>query len=101
MIYLQNLFKIDESILNKEDEAQTLYNQMRQLTKEYCTQAISLYLQSTTREKEILADEIKNIIVGFPKEEKHENIMIDAEDDAGYIEFKRYNLEAEQSPYFL
>ena len=28
-------------------------------------------------------------------------IMIDAEDDAGYIEFKRYNLEAEQSPYFL
>ncbi|CAF4678970.1 unnamed protein product, partial [Rotaria socialis] len=46
-------FKIDESIFNK-DEAQTLYNQMRQLTKDYRTQAMSLYLQSTTREQEIL-----------------------------------------------
>ncbi|CAF5032105.1 unnamed protein product, partial [Rotaria socialis] len=81
---------------------------MRQLTKDYCTQAMSLYLQSTTREQEILADEIKNIIVGFPKEENNE-IMIDTEDDAGYIEFKRYNelrekrynLEADQSFYFL
>ncbi|CAF3488286.1 unnamed protein product [Rotaria socialis] len=69
---------------------------------------MSLYLQSTTREQEILADEIKNIIVGFPKEENNE-IMIDTEDDAGYIEFKRYNelrekrynLEADQSFYFL
>jgi hypothetical protein len=99
-------FKIDESIFNK-DEAQTLYNQMRQLTKDYRTQAMSLYLQSTTREQEILADEIKNIIVGFPKEEN--NTIIDTEDDLGYIEFKhynelrekRYNLEAEQSLYFL
>ncbi|CAF5206683.1 unnamed protein product, partial [Rotaria magnacalcarata] len=101
-------FKIDESIFNK-DEAQTLYNQMRQLTKDYRTQAMSLYLQSTTREQEILADEIKNIIVGFPKEENNEIMIDDAEDDAGYIEFKRYNelrekrynLEAEQSFYFL
>ena len=68
---------------------------------------MSLYLQSTTREQEILADEIKNIIVGFPKEES--NTIIDTEDDLGYIEFKhynelrekRYNLEAEQSLYFL
>ncbi|CAF4635762.1 unnamed protein product, partial [Rotaria socialis] len=81
-------FKIDESIFNK-DEAQTLYNQMRQLTKDYRTQAMSLYLQSTTREQEILADEIKNIIVGFPKEEN--NTIIDTEDDLGYIEFKHYN----------
>ncbi|CAF4207037.1 unnamed protein product, partial [Rotaria magnacalcarata] len=101
-------FKIDESIFNK-DEAQTLYNQMRQLTKDYRTQAMSLYLQSTTREQEILADEIKNIIVGFPKEENNDIMIDDAEDDAGYIEFKRYNelrekrynLEAEQSFYFL
>ncbi|CAF2071210.1 unnamed protein product, partial [Rotaria magnacalcarata] len=76
-------FKIDESIFNK-DEAQTLYNQMRQLTKDYRTQAMSLYLRSTTREQEILADELKNIIVGFTKEEENNEIMIDdAEDDAG------------------
>ncbi|CAF4123471.1 unnamed protein product [Rotaria socialis] len=67
-------FKIAESILNK-DEAQTLYNQMRQLTKDYRTQAMSLYLQSTTR---------------FPKEE-NDSIIIDAEDDS----------EAEPSLYFL
>ncbi|CAF4407725.1 unnamed protein product [Rotaria magnacalcarata] len=77
----------------KIDESQTLYNQMRQLTKDYRTQAMSLYLQSTTH---------------FAKEENNA-IIIDAEDDAGYIEFerynelreKRYNLEAEQALYFL
>ncbi|CAF5146250.1 unnamed protein product, partial [Rotaria socialis] len=47
---------------------------MRQLTKDYRTQAMSLYLQSTTR---------------FPKEEN--NTIIDTEDDLGYIEFKHYN----------
>ncbi|CAF3348949.1 unnamed protein product, partial [Rotaria socialis] len=36
-------FKIDESILNK-DEAQTLYNQMRQLAEDYRTLAMSLYV---------------------------------------------------------
>ncbi|CAF3761479.1 unnamed protein product, partial [Rotaria sp. Silwood1] len=35
-------FKIDESIISKE-EAQMLYDQMRQLTKEYRIQAMSLY----------------------------------------------------------
>ncbi|CAF4481569.1 unnamed protein product, partial [Rotaria magnacalcarata] len=62
---------------------------------------------STTREQEVLANEIENIILGFSKEEN--NAIIDAEDDSGYIEFKhynelrekRYNLEAEQSLYFL
>ncbi|CAF3331449.1 unnamed protein product [Rotaria socialis] len=92
MIYLQNLFqilifafKLDESILNK-DEAQTLYNQMRQLTKHYRTQAMSLFF-----------------------ERRKYNEIIDAEDDSGYLEFKhynelhekRYNLETEQSLYFL
>jgi hypothetical protein len=48
-------FKLDESILNRE-EAQILYNQMRQLTKDYRAQTMSLYLQSITREKEILTN---------------------------------------------
>jgi hypothetical protein len=97
-------FKLDESILNKE-EAQGLYNQMRQITKEYRTQAMSLYLQSITREREILINEIKNIIEGFPKE-NHEELV---DDDSGFIAFKHYNelrekrfdLEAEQSMHFL
>ncbi|CAF3464962.1 unnamed protein product, partial [Rotaria sp. Silwood2] len=63
---------------------------MRQLTKDYRTQAMSLFLQSTTR---------------FPKEENDERFDV----ESGYIEFKRYNelrekrynLEAEQSLYFL
>jgi hypothetical protein len=45
-------FKLDESILNRE-EAQILYNQMRQLTRDYRAQTMSLYLQSITREKNI------------------------------------------------
>ena len=64
-------FKLDETIFNK-DEAQTLYNQMRQLTKDYRTQAMSLFLQSTTREREILTNEIEHIIEGFPEEENDE-----------------------------
>ncbi len=97
-------FKLDESILNKE-ETQILYNQMRQLTKEYRSQAMSLYLQSITREKEILTNEIKHMIEDFPKENDSEEL--DAE--PGFLAFKyydelrekRFNLEAEQSIYFL
>jgi hypothetical protein len=97
-------FKLDESILNRE-EAQILYNQMRQLTKDYRAQTMSLYLQSITREKEILSNDIKQIIEGFPKENDDEEL--DA--DPGYLAFKYYdelrekrlNLEAEQSIYFL
>ncbi|CAF1440945.1 unnamed protein product [Rotaria magnacalcarata] len=56
-------FKIDEFIFSK-DEAQALYNQMRHITKEYRIQAMSLYVQSTNREREIFTDEIKHIIEG-------------------------------------
>ncbi|CAF1622609.1 unnamed protein product [Rotaria magnacalcarata] len=59
-------FKIDEFIFSK-DEAQALYNQMRHITKEYRIQAMSLYVQSTNREREIFTDEIKHIIEGFPR----------------------------------
>ncbi|CAF1372016.1 unnamed protein product [Rotaria magnacalcarata] len=99
-------FKIDESIFN-EDEAQALYNQMRHITKEYRIQAMSLYVQSTNRECEILTDEIKHIIEGFPINTEENDEQVDAE--SGYIEFKHYNelrekrlnLEAEKSIYFL
>ncbi|CAF4753319.1 unnamed protein product [Rotaria sp. Silwood2] len=97
-------FKLDKTIFNI-DEAQTLYNQMRQLTNDYRTQAMSLFLQSTTREREILTNEIEHIIEDFPKEENDERFDV----EYGNIEFKRYyelrekryNLEAEQSLYFL
>ncbi|CAF2059955.1 unnamed protein product, partial [Rotaria magnacalcarata] len=99
-------FKIDESIFNK-DEAQALYNQMRHITKEYRVQAMSLYVQSTNRECEILTDEIKHIIEGFPRNTEENDEQVDAE--SGYTDFKHYNelrekilnLEAEQSIYFL
>ena len=96
-------FKLDESILGQE-EAQVIYNQMRQLTKEFRTQAMTLYLQSTTREYELLSNQINQIIKGFPQENDD---GFDAE--AGSAAFKhyydlrekRYNLEVEQSIYFL
>ncbi|CAF4307148.1 unnamed protein product, partial [Rotaria sordida] len=92
-------FKIDESIIN-QDEAQATYNQMRQITKEFRTQAITLYVQSLGRENELLSNEIKRIIEGFPQENDE---GFDAE--PGYAAFKHYhnlrekrlNLEAEQS----
>ncbi|CAF1260607.1 unnamed protein product [Rotaria sordida] len=77
-------FKIDESIIN-QDEAQATYNQMR-------------------RENELLLNEIKRIIEGFPQENDE---GFDAE--PGHAAFKHYhnlrekrlNLEAEQSIHFL
>ncbi|CAF3994804.1 unnamed protein product [Rotaria magnacalcarata] len=99
-------FKIDESIFSK-DEVQALYNQMRHITKEYRIDAMSLYVQSTNREREIFTDEIKHIIEGFPRNTEENDEQVDAE--SGYIEFKHYNelrekrlnLEVEQSIYFL
>jgi hypothetical protein len=78
-------FKIDESIVDA-DEAQGLYNQMRHLTKNFRTQAMSLYLQSITREREILTDEIDRIIDGFPNDVNQE---VDSE--PGFAAFKNYH----------
>ncbi|CAF4618673.1 unnamed protein product, partial [Rotaria socialis] len=58
-------FKIDESIVNK-DEIQAAYDEMRQITKDFRTQAMKLYVQSLEREYELLSNEIKRIIEGFP-----------------------------------
>ncbi|CAF2077331.1 unnamed protein product [Rotaria magnacalcarata] len=98
-------FKIDESIISKE-EAQIYYDQMRHLTKEYRIQPMPFYLQSITREKEILANEIK-IIIQSILQENDERFII--EDNPGAVAFKHYNdlrdrrlnLEAGQSVYFL
>ncbi|CAF3868665.1 unnamed protein product, partial [Rotaria sordida] len=60
-------FKIDESIIS-QDEAQAMYNQMRQITKDFRIQAMKLYVQSAARENEILSNEIKGIIERFPNE---------------------------------
>ncbi|CAF3295340.1 unnamed protein product, partial [Rotaria sp. Silwood2] len=96
-------FKIDESIIS-QDEAQAMYNQMRQITKDFRTQAMTLYVQSAAREYEILSDEIKSIVERFPQENDD---GFDAE--PGYAAFKQYHelrqkrmkLEIEQSFYFL
>ncbi|CAF1212260.1 unnamed protein product [Rotaria sordida] len=96
-------FKIDESIVS-QDEAQVMYNQMRQITKDFRTQAMTLYVQSAARENEILSNEIKGIIERFPNENDD---GFDAE--PGFAAFKQYHelrekrmkLEIEQSLYFL
>ncbi|CAF5149860.1 unnamed protein product, partial [Rotaria sp. Silwood1] len=96
-------FKIDESIIN-QDEVQATYNQMRQITKEFRTQAMTLYVQSLGRENELLSNEIKRVVEGFPQENDE---GFDAEPGhAAFKQFhdlreKRLNLEAEQSIYFL
>ncbi|CAM4851878.1 unnamed protein product [Rotaria magnacalcarata] len=72
----------------RKEEAQISYDQMRQLTKEYRMQTMSLYLQSVTREREILTDETKNIIKGILPEN---NEVLNGEDDPGSLAFKHYN----------
>jgi len=96
-------FKIDESIIS-QDEAQAMYNQMRQITKDFRTQAMTLYVQSAARENEVLSNEIKGIVDRFPQENDD---GFDAE--PGFAAFKQYHelrqkrmkLEIEQSMYFL
>ncbi|CAF4693977.1 unnamed protein product, partial [Rotaria sp. Silwood2] len=96
-------FKIDESIIS-QDEAQATYNQMRQITKDFRTQAMTLYVQSAARENEILSNEIKGVVDRFPQDNDD---GFDAE--PGYAAFKQYHelrqkrmkLEIEQSMHFL
>ena len=96
-------FKIDQSIGNTQ-EAQLLYYQMRQLTKDFHVQAMTLYVQSVTRECELLTHEIKQIIEKFPKETDvgfHCELGYAALKYYNEIREKRMNLVAEQSIYFL
>ncbi|CAF3173578.1 unnamed protein product [Rotaria sp. Silwood2] len=78
-------FKLDESIIN-QDEAQATYNQTRQITKHFRTQAMTLYVQSAARENEVLSNEIKGIIDRFPQDNDD---GFDAE--PGYAAFKQYH----------
>ncbi|CAF1148051.1 unnamed protein product [Rotaria sordida] len=95
--------KIDESIIS-QDKVQATYNQMRQITKEFRTQAMTLYVQSLTREHEVLSKEIEHITDGFPQDNGE-----GFEAEPGFSAFKHYhnlrtkrlNLEAEQLIYFL
>ncbi|CAF3452786.1 unnamed protein product [Rotaria sp. Silwood1] len=67
---------------------------------------MSLYLQTITPEKEILKNEIEFVVKGFSEENDE---RFDVEPDTGYVAFKHYNdlrekhfnLEGEQSIYFL
>jgi hypothetical protein len=99
-------FKIDESIID-QDECQTMYDEMRQIVRNFRLQAMTLYVRSTKRELEILTNEINNIILGFP--EDNEENEDDSDVTSGLVAFKhyhkireeRYTLETLQSLYFL
>ncbi|CAF1372172.1 unnamed protein product [Adineta steineri] len=91
-------FKCDESILNS-DEAQDLYDRMRQITKDYRTRSMTLYLQSITREREILTNEIDRIIQGLPNDNAEGGVA--AFKKYHDLRIRRFKLEAEQSCYFL
>ena len=101
---IDSSLKIDESII-KPDEAQVMYNQMRQITKDFRTQTMTLHVQSAARENEVLLNQIKSIVERFPQ--KNDDDGFDAE--PGYAAFKQYhelrekrlNLEIEKSLYFL
>ncbi|CAF1071303.1 unnamed protein product [Didymodactylos carnosus] len=95
-------FKIDESIVGR-DETQELYNQMKQITKDYRIKAMTLYVQALIREQELLSIEIKRMIEGFP----HDNDdgfdaapRLAAFKQCHELREKRMNLEAELSIYF-
>jgi hypothetical protein len=65
---VQLSFRINESILNR-DEVESMYNRMRQITKEYRTQSMALYLQALNREQEVLSTDIKRMLLGFSTRE--------------------------------
>ncbi|CAF1622253.1 unnamed protein product [Adineta ricciae] len=55
---------------------------MRQVTKDYRLCAMTLYVQTCTREYELLTNEIKQIVEGIPQEN---------DDEAGHAAFIHYN----------
>ncbi|CAF1097599.1 unnamed protein product [Adineta ricciae] len=93
----------DDQILPNE-EAQQIYDQMRQITQEYHRQSMTLYVQTHTRKLELLTNEIKQMIQCFPEDNDD---GFDAQ--AGFTAFKyyndlrekRYNLLADQACHFL
>ena len=96
-------FKVDESMISPE-EVQGTYTQMSNITKDFRTQAMTLYIQSLGREYQLLTDEIKRMVYCFPQDNDD---GFDAE--PGYAAFKHYHelrekrmkTEIEKSLYFL
>ena len=96
-------FKVDESMISPE-EVQGTYTQMSKITKDFRTQAMTLYIQSLGREYQLLTDEIKRMVDCFPQANDD---GFDAE--PGYAAFKHYHelrekrmkTEIEKSLYFL
>ncbi|CAF4979401.1 unnamed protein product [Rotaria sp. Silwood1] len=85
-------FKIDESIISRE-EIQIIYNQMREIAKDFRLKVMTLYTLSIIREKELLTKEIERIIQGFPQENDD---GFDAE--PSFAAFKQYH---ELRPRFI
>ncbi|CAF1550385.1 unnamed protein product, partial [Rotaria magnacalcarata] len=83
---IDSSLKIDESII-KQDEAQEMYNQMRQITKDFRTQTMTLHIQSAAREYEVILHQLNSIIEKFPQ--KNDDDGSDAE--PGYAAFKQYH----------
>jgi len=95
-------YHIDESIMNGQ-EYQMLYDKMRQLSNQYKTEAMTLYVESLARELEIVTHEIDQIIKGFPSTDDN---RIDDHALAAFmvyhnVRLRRFNLEVEESFYFL
>ncbi|CAF1095882.1 unnamed protein product, partial [Rotaria magnacalcarata] len=96
-------YKIDESIM--DDEAiQTSSDEMRQITKDYRTRAMALYVQVLAREYELVSNDIKRIIQGFPQD--NNKAVANESGHAAFTHYhdlreKRLNLEVKQSIHFV
>jgi hypothetical protein len=93
-------FRIDESIISPED-AKATYNQMREMTNKFRTDAMELYVATIGRETELLKNEIDELLKSFPKTNDEENISYDAFARYHELRGKRLDLKLKQSLYFL
>ena len=93
-------FKIDESVISQE-EAQALYNQMRNVTKNHRAETMTLYEQAMACEKELLTNEIKQTIENLPQTNNDEEISFASFKQYHELQEERLNLEIEKSLYFL
>ncbi|CAF1283876.1 unnamed protein product [Rotaria sp. Silwood1] len=84
-----------------QEEAQLLYNQMRQITKNDRVEAMALYEQASAREHELIANEIKQIIESFSQTNTEDEVSFAAFKQYHELREKRLNIEAEKSLYFL
>ena len=93
-------FQIDDSLLGEED-SNAIYTDMRTLTKEFRTQAMTLYLRTVRREFEIVDEQVKTMIKGMPKEMNNEDMAYTAFELYHGLREQRLNLEIEQAVLFL